>query len=191
MCDSSVLLESKNAMFDDFDEVYFDDDEEDSLFDGDFFVDEMWETDACESKLDLEMFGDKKHPSLSLDLSLEQAKACSGCTDSEGFLGEINELSELLELMDDPKEITDIKARIRGKRLQFLMGLQREKILREDLLQLILLFEKSEDKSDEILDEIFTHEQFLEEFCPLQLERGIGFRERESESSLLRVPSTP
>ena len=45
--------------------------------------------------------------------------------------------------------------------MQFLMGLQREKILREDLLQLILLFEKSEDKSDEILDEIFAHEQFL------------------------------
>jgi len=177
MCDSSVLLESKNAMFDDFDEVYFDDDEEDSLFDGDFFVDEIWETDAYESKLD-------KHPSLSL----EQAKACSGCTDS-GFLSEINELSELLELMDDPNEITDIKARIRGKRLQFLMGLQREKILREDLLQLILLFEKSEDKSDEILDEIFAHEQFLDEFCPLQLERGIGFRERESESSLARVRS--
>jgi hypothetical protein len=177
MCDSSVLLESKNAMFDDFDEVYFDDDEEDSLFDGDFFGDEIWETDAYESKLD-------KHA--SLDLSLEQAKACSGCTDS---LSEINELSELLELMDDPKEINDIKARIRGKRLQFLMGLQREKILREDLLQLILLFEKSEDKSDEILDEIFTHEQFLDEFCSLQLERGIGFRERESASSLARVRS--
>jgi len=183
MCDSSVLLESKNAMFDDFDEVYFDDDEEDSLFDGDFFVDEIWETDAYKSKLD-------KHPSLSLDLSLEQAKACSSSTDSEGFLSEINELSELLELMDDPKEITDVKARIRGKRLQFLMGLQREKILREDLLQLILLFEKSEDKSDEILDEIFTHEQFLDQFCPLQLERGIGFRERESESSLCRVRSS-
>ena len=49
----SFLIWAKNAMFDDFDEVYFDDDEEDSLFDGDFFVDEIWETGAYESKLDV------------------------------------------------------------------------------------------------------------------------------------------
>jgi len=190
MCDSSALLESKNALFDDFEEVYFDDDEEDSLFDGDFFVDDMWESDACNSKPDLEMCDDTGKSSLSLDFSLEQAKFFSGDTSSEGFLSEINELSELLDLMDDPKEISDIKARIRTKRLQFLLGLQTEKNLREDLLQLILLFEKS-DKSDKILDEIFTHEHFLEEFCPLRLERGIGFRERESQSNLCRAPSSP
>jgi len=182
MCDSfGTVLESENAFFD---EIYFDDEEEDEslLEDADFFDDEiMLNTNDNQKKFrNLEL---SKGPSLCLDETLTMG----GCHDCSGFLSEIRELRDLLGVMDDPKEISDIRARIRGKRLQFLMGLQKEKILRDDLLQLILLFEASEDQSDELLDEIFTHEQFLDEFCPLELERGEGFREAEDSHPSLWV----
>lgn len=173
MCDGFAFIESENAFFE---ETYFDDDEEESSLFDDLYIDERRMSGKF-NKLELSLDG----RNVCLD---ETSEIVDGIM-IQGYLSEINELSDLLEIMDEPKEISDIKARIRGKRLQFLMGLQKEKILREDLLQLILLHEErspdmSESESDELLDAIFTHENFLDELCPLQLERRDAFREQET-----------
>jgi len=170
-------MASQNAFFDD---TYFDDDGIDQDFlDEDCFIDDgmMLNMDANESMIEeIELFDDP----ICLD---ETSPKLNSCSQFNGFLSEINDLRELLQIMDDPKEISDLKSRIRAKRVQFLEGLRTEKSLRDDLLHMVVLFEDqysilSAEESDDLLEEIFTHEKFLDEFFPLRLERMNGYREQ-------------
>jgi len=178
LCNNGLaLMASQNTFFDD---TYFDDDDIDEDFlDEDCFIDDgmMLNMDAEESMIEeIELFDDP----ICLD---ETSPKLNGCFQFDGFLSEINDLRELLQIMDDPKKISDLKSRIRTKRLQFLKGLRSEKSLREDLLHMVVLFEDqysnlSAEESDDLLEDIFTHKKFLDEFFPLRLERMDGYREQ-------------
>lgn len=154
--------------------------------------DEMLKTDPIESKLQRvtpDKFG-KMELLHDRQICLDEASEGEDLKSLKGFLSEINELSDLLEIMDDPKEVSDLRSRIREKRLEFMTSLQKEKILREDVLQMIIRFEEksaemTEHESNELLDAIFTHEAFLDEVCPLRLERSDAYREEAEQSSSL------
>merc|ERR1719383_1075743 len=84
-----------------FDDTYFDDDD----IDEDCFIDDgmMLNMDAEESMIEeIELFVDP----ICLD---ETSPKLNGCFQFDGFLSEINDLRELLQIMDDPKEISDLK----------------------------------------------------------------------------------
>jgi len=200
MSTSVVLVSGEVAQFEVDDQILFDlidaEDAENELFQTSCFFDEELLNKDLEERNRRRLKDDKFSDSISLtelqyspgnilvDSNLDEKSKALEFENLQRAQEEVQDLLGLLEIIDDPSEIAELTSRIRKKKLQMTFRFSKEKDLRDDLMKMIVRLEELQtnpvtvqnSEVDSLMDRIWEHEDFLDQYCPLELKRSDGMR---------------